>query len=155
MYCQFFRINYIADFEKIANYHFTAINKEKKSAEKNETTIRMIQENISDIISKDTFECPSVRRRKLNEGHRGYTGCSLPPEISIKLTPEVKETLSNIVRYGKEEESVFVFDKLRDEKKKKKRKGQKKNKINDIVDCIASKTRYDDTYNNIYSPMNF
>jgi len=115
----------------------------------------MIQENISDIISVDRFECPSKRRQKLNEDHRGYTGCSLPSEISIKLTPEVKETLSNIVRYGKEEESVFVFDKLSDEKEKKKRKGRKKNKINDILDCVDSKTRYDDTFNNSLTPMNF
>ena len=115
----------------------------------------MIQKNISDVISLDKLEFPSKRRQKLNECHRGYTGCSLPSEISIKLTPEVKETLSNSVRYGKEEESVFVFDKLRDEKKKKNRKGRKKNKVNDIVDCVDSKTRYDDTYNNCLTPMNF
>ena len=98
------------------------------------------QEKLSKFITIDqALVFTSERRTLLNEHHRGYTGCLLPPEISKKLTLEVKETLSNIVRYGKEEESVFVFDKI-----KKKRKGRKKNKVNDVVDCVDSKTRYDD-----------
>jgi len=101
----------------------------------------MIQKQLLDTINTDKFEYPSARRHQLNEKHRGYTGCLLPPEIRDTLTPEVKETLSNMVRYGIIKDSAFVFDKLVEEKKKKKRKRGKK-KINDFVDIVHSKTRY-------------
>ena len=102
----------------------------------------MHQEKLSKFITIDqALVFPSERRKLLNEHHRGYTGCLLPPGIRDKLTPEVKETLSNMVRYGIIKDSAFVFDKLGEEKKKKKRKRGKK-KINDFVDIVDSKTRY-------------
>ena len=113
----------------------------------------MIQENVSDTIRKDIGEYPSIRRQKLNEHHRGYTGCLLPPEISEKLTPEVKETLSNMVRYGIIKDSAFVFDKLGEEKKRRKERGGRRKLMISLILLIRRRGMFN-RFNSL-TPMNF